>query len=130
MLYYKNNEWHLANEKVRCLRQGVETEHWVGIEGREWWLDFEQKWDDMEIVEFISIISNERQILRLAEINELSIPDGFSEILSDYVKEGKFPSEASHILSGLEAKKENAALKEDLNDAVMELSMLIAMGGA
>ena len=108
LIFYKNGNWHLCSEKVRYIQHGEEITQYVGSEGHDWWVDFEQKWEHTEILEFIPVESpTEEQLNRLEEINELNIPDGFGSMLSNYVENGTFPESFNHPLRKLQAYKEN-----------------------
>lgn len=107
MVFYKNRRWHLCNEKVKYTQNGKEIEQYVGSEGHDWWEDFEQKHEHTEIIEFIPVEPTEEQLIRLEEINELNIPDGFSDMVSNYVKDKIFPESFNHPLRKLQVYKEN-----------------------
>ena len=55
MLYFKNNRWNVSTEKVRYTQHGEEIEQYVGVESHDWWIDFEEKWEHTEIIEFIPV---------------------------------------------------------------------------
>lgn len=107
MIFYKNRKWHMCSEKVRYTQHGKEVEQFVGSEGKDWWLDFEQRHEHTKIVEFIDIVATQKQLERLDEVNQFNIGDGLSAILGDYVEDGVFPDGANHPLAMLELKKEN-----------------------
>ena len=107
MVYFKNNQWHICKEKVKYIQHGKEIEQYVGSEGHDWWVDFEQKWEHTEIIEFMPVEPTLEQLDRLEEINKLNIPDGFGSMLSDYVGNGVFSKSLNHPLRNLQAYKEN-----------------------
>ena len=107
MVFYKNGRWHLCNEKVKYMQNGKEIEQYVGSEGHDWWIDFADKWEHTEIIQFIPVEPTQEQLDRLEEINELNIPDGFGSMLSNYVENGTFPEGVSNPLRNLQAYKEN-----------------------
>ena len=123
MLFYKNGKWHVCSEKVRYIQHDEEIEQYVGSEGHQWWVDFEEKWEHTEIIEFIPVEPTEEQLQRLEEINELRIPDGYGTICSNYVREGIFPEDVNHPLRGLQFKKENITLSNYVLDVDMRLTM-------
>ncbi len=142
MILYKNRKWHMCSEKVRYVQNGEEITQFVGSEGHDWWLDFEQKHEHTEIIEFVDVVATQEQLDRLEEVNQLNIPDGFSSILSDYVGDGVFPEGVNHPLMTLQLKKENeqqgiAISEREINEIIMgvqisdiEIQMLeLQLGG-
>ena len=123
LIFYKNGKWHICTEKVHYTQHGEEITQYVGSEGHDWWVDFEEKWEHTEIIEFIAVEPTEEQVNRLEEINELGIPDGFGTICSNYVREGIFPEGVNHPLRGLQFKKENITLSNYVLDVDMRLTM-------
>ena len=118
-LLYKDSEGlKLAQEKVVYTRNGTEYEQPI-IEDRNWWLDFEQKWEDMKIVRFESIEYTEEQLTRFEEVKGMDLSQN---ILNDYVMEGII-GEGLEILA---LKKENEELKQLLTD----LTEVVLLGGA
>ena len=107
MVFYKNGRWHLCNEKVKYMQNDKEIEQYVGSEGHDWWIDFADKWEHTEIIQFIPVEPTEEQLKRLEEINQLNIPDGFSDMVSNYVKDKTFPESFNHPLRKLQVYKEN-----------------------
>lgn len=116
MVFYKNNEWHISNNKVRFTDGGIESTQYIGSEGMGWWASLEKLHDDIKILEFISVDIESGQVERLKEINELGIKDGHSVVLSDYVGDGLFPSEVNHVLKDLENKKASISQGIELSD--------------
>ena len=108
----------LVKEKVLYKRNGIEYEQPV-VEGRDWWLDFEEKWNDMEIVGFEDIQYTEEQLTRLEEVRDIN--NVSEHILNDYVMEGII-GEGLEILA---LKKENEELKQVLAD----LTETMLLGG-
>lgn len=89
------------------MQNDKEITQYVGSEDKQWWLDFEEKWEHTEIIEFIPVEPTQEQVDRLEEINQLNIPDGFGSMLSDYVENGTFPEGFNHPLRNLQVYKEN-----------------------
>ena len=118
MLYKDSEGLKLAQEKVVYTRNGTEYEQPI-IEDRNWWLDFEQKWEDMKIVRFESIEYTEEQLTRFEEVKGMDLSQN---ILNDYVMEGII-GEGLEILA---LKKENEELKQLLTD----LTEVVLLGGA
>lgn len=125
MLYYKNNEWHICTEKIKYIQNGEELESYIGAEGKQWWVDL----NGIEIVEFIEIEVTYDQIVRLEEVNQLNIGDGFSSILSDYVIDNNFPNGVNHLLRNLQLERENKSIKDKSNsqDMVIEELMFVIL---
>ena len=122
MLYYKDKEWCISTEKVKYIQHGQEIEQYIGAEGKQWWINFAKQWGYTEIIEFITFEPTEEQLARLEEINNLSIPDGYGEICSNYVDNGEFPEELNNPLGSLQLQKENKLIleKQNTQDAVIE----------
>jgi hypothetical protein len=118
LLYKDSGGLKLAQEKVVYTRNGTEYEQPV-IEDRNWWLDFEQKWEDMKIVRFEPIEYTEEQLTRFEEVKGMDLSQN---ILNDYVMEGII-GEGLEILA---LKKENEELKQLLAD----LTEVVLLGGA
>lgn len=122
MIYYKNR-WHMCNEKVKYIQHGEEIIQYVMSEGHDWWIDFEEKWEHTEILEFIAVEPTEEQLGRFEEVIQLNIPEGFGGELSAYVENGIFPEGFSHVLRPLQIEKENANLSNYVLDVDMRLTM-------
>ncbi|HZK01171.1 MAG TPA: hypothetical protein VFC79_14225 [Tissierellaceae bacterium] len=105
MIYYKNNKYHMCEHKVKYIQHGEEITQYVMSEGNDWWVDFEEKWEHTEIIEFIPVEPTEMQLIRFEEINQLNIPEGFSTELGDYVESGIFPEGINHPLKSLRDTK-------------------------
>lgn len=105
MIYYKNG-WHLCNEKVKYKQHDEEIIQYVMSEGHDWWVDFEEKWEHTEIIEFIPVEPTQEQLDRLEEINQLNIPDGFGYECSQYVEFGIFPEGFNHVLRPIQILKQ------------------------
>lgn len=117
MLYYENNNWHLSRYKVIYTDNNEQLKNYVGIGGKQWWKDLAKQHDNINIVKFVEIPVTTKQLERLDTINQLAIPDGHGTIVDDYVMEGKFPDEPSHVLEDLEVtllKAENEILKRQM----------------
>lgn len=108
----------LVKEKVLYKRNGIEYEQPV-VEGRDWWLEFEKKWGDMEIIGFEDIQYTEEQLTRLEEVRDIN--NVSEHILNDYVMEGII-GEGLEVLA---LKKENEELKQVLAD----LTETMLLGG-
>ena len=115
LIFYKNG-WHLCNEKVKYIQHGEEIIQYVGSEGKQWWVDFEQKWDHTQIQEFIPVEPTPEQSARLEEINKLRIPDGFGGELGAYVEHGTFPEGFTHVLRPIQIQTEQLQQDEYLVD--------------
>ena len=127
MVYYKNNQWNMCTEKIKYTQRGDEITQYIGTEGRDWWIEFAEKWEHTEIIEFISVATTGEQLERLDEINQLNISEGFGAELSDYVKFGIFPEGFNHILRPIQILKQQDDQDEYLVDNDFRLS-LIEMG--
>ena len=124
MLYYKNSQWHLCQEKVHYAQHGEEITQFVGSEGHQWWVDFDEKWEHTEIIEFIPVEATQEQLDRFEEINQLNIKEGFGAELSDYVEFGIFPEGFTHVLRPIQILKEQNEQDSYLVDNDFRLSLL------
>ena len=123
MIYYKNG-WHLCNEKVKYKQHDEEIIQYVMSEGHDWWVDFEEKWEHTEIIEFIPVEPTQEQLDRLEEINQLNIPDGFGYECSQYVEFGIFPEGFNHVLRPIQIMKQQDEQDDYLIDSDFRLSLL------
>lgn len=122
MLYKDNVGLKLSDTKVKYIRDGEESEQFVSSEGKQWWLDFAEKWDHTKIIEFVDVEYTDEQLSRFEEIESL---DANEEILNNYVIEGVFPIETDHPLRNLQLQKEN----EELQQRLADLTEVVLMGG-
>lgn len=105
LIFYKNG-WHLCNEKVYYIQHGEEITQYVMSEGHDWWVDFEEKWEHTEIIEFIPVEPTEEQLNRFEEVIQLNIPEGFGAELGNYVEFGIFPEGFNHVLRPIQILKQ------------------------
>lgn len=124
MVYYKNGKWLIANSKVVFRQGGANKEKYVGLEGKEWWLDFARRWNDTEVIEFIDVTPSEDQLVRIENVNNQNIPDGFSYIISDYVQSGKFPMNINNKLRNLQLEDVNQQQGIDISQREIAEIML------
>lgn len=124
MIFYKNGTWHMCQEKIKYIQHGETITQYVGSEGHDWWVDFEQKWEHTDIIEFIPVKPTEEQLSRLEEINSLNIPEGFRELVENYVVNAVFPHGINHPLRDLQIKKENDLSADYMVDLDFRLSSM------
>lgn len=118
-MIYKNKEGiQLATQNVKYLQHGEEKEQIVGSEGEQWWIDFADKWEHTEIIEFVDIEYTNEQLERFEEIKDIAIAEN---ILNDYVINGMI----GEGLALFSLKKENEHLKQTLAD----LTETVLLGG-
>jgi hypothetical protein len=103
--------WHngayleLVPLKVRYIQYGEEIEQWA-LPNKQWWLDFEQKWEHTTIIEFIEVSLTADQLARYEQIKYFQ--DGWTNFYTDYILEGKFPEPV--IIDGKEVTFEGCPL--------------------
>ena len=104
-MLYRNQgrEWAICLYKVKYIQHGEELEQYT--HDKQWWIDFADRWEHTEIVEFIDVAATDEQLARLEEIKH--IPDGFGYECSQYVEFGVFPEGINHPLKTLQTTKEN-----------------------
>ena len=117
----------MCEHKVKYIQHGEEITQYVMSEGRDWWVDFEEKWEHTEIIEFIPVVPTDEQINRLEEVNQLNIKEGFGYECSQYVEFGIFPEGFNHILRPIQIEKQQDEQDGYLIDSDFRLS-LIEMG--
>lgn len=105
LIFYKNG-WRLCSEKVKYIQHGEEIIQYVMSEGHDWWIDFEEKWEHTEIIEFIPVEPTQEQISRYNEVLQLNIPEGFGAELGNYVEFGIFPEGFNHVLRPIQILKQ------------------------
>ena len=123
MLYYKDNRWNISESIVKFTNDGETVEQYIGVEGKQWWLDLEKLHEGIEIIDFTDVDITENQLERLEEVNNLNIKDGHSETLGDYVINGNLPLEVEHILRPLQIVKEQLTQDEYLLDLEFRQTM-------
>ena len=121
MLYKDNGEWKLCSKKITYIENGDEFEKFIGSEGEEWWSKYKSLWG-IDIVSIEEVTYNQEQLDRLDEIKD--IPEGFSDICTDYVINGTFPDGTQHPLRDLQLSKEISRLKDE------NLTLMIALAEA
>lgn len=85
MLSRKDNQFELCPYKVRYTQHGEEIEQWA-LPNKEWWIDFEQRWEHTEIIEFTELELSDEQLARFEEIKYM--PEDFTHIYEEYVLSG------------------------------------------
>lgn len=113
----------MCEHKVKYIQHGEEITQYVMSEGHDWWVDFEEKWEHTEVIEFIDVVANDEQLARFDEISQLNIPEGFNSELSDYVRDGVFPNGINHPLRNLQLQKEQELQDNYLLDLEFRQSM-------
>lgn len=145
MMYYKHNEWHIAETSVRYKDGDQETTKSVGAEGKGWWIELEKLHEDIKVIEFSELKASEVQKKRLEEVNELNIGDGYSSEINGYVMYGVFPDRASHILKDLENRKtkldgilnsmetmnmlQSVIMESKMENATMQMELMTMIAG-
>jgi len=95
----------MSVEKVRYVQHGEEKEQYVGAEGHDWWVDFANRWEHTEIIEFVEAEYTQEQLARFEKIKHMEASE---EILESYVKNGAFPEGIDHPLRNLQIEKDIA----------------------
>lgn len=117
MLFKGKEGLELSQTKVRFIENGVEQEKFVGPEGKQWWLNFAEKWNTN--VKFTDATYTPEQLARFEEVKETDLSEN---VLQDYTENGV----VGKGLEMLVLKKENEELKQLLAD----LSEVVLLGGA
>jgi hypothetical protein len=112
--------WDLAENSVIYLENEVQKEKVVGEEGKEWWAEYAEKWDNISIIEFTELHYEAEQLSRLQEIQKIKT---HHEACEDYVLSGTLPD--IEPFKVLKLQKENTELRELLAD----LTETVLFGG-
>lgn len=128
MLYKENGEWKLSVKKITYIENDEEFEKFIGSEGEEWWNNYKSLWG-INIISMEEIKYTQEQLDRLNEIKD--VPEGFSELCSNYVLNETFPENINHPLRDLQLSKtigklndENFTLMVALAETYEELQIL------
>lgn len=105
MVWHNGTYLELVPLKVRYMQYGKEIEQWA-LPNKQWWLDFEQKWEHTTIIEFIEVPLTAEQLARYEQIKNFQ--DGWTNFYTDYILEGKFPEPV--IIDGKEVTFEACPL--------------------
>ena len=124
MLIKVENEFKLYPWKVKYNQHGKEHEQWA-TPSKEWWMDFAEKWEHTEIIKFTKIELTEEQLYRYEQIKDF-IPDGFTDLCTEYILNGSFPEEIAGPLLKLQILIRNQERKEDI-DTLAETSVYSMM---
>ena len=118
LVYYKNGKYHISNLKVHYIDEHEgEVIKFVGQEGKQWWIDFAENWEDtFELKGFEEVEVTDEQLKRLEKVNELNLQEGIT-LIDEYVLENDLSEvKLGHplyvIKLELEIKKENQALRK------------------
>jgi len=115
MLIRKSRKWQLYPHKVKYVQHGEELEQYA-LPNKQWWIDFADKWEHTEIIEFTEVELTEEQQTRVTEIEELPMSEAFRGICIDYILNGVFPEGINHPLRDLQIQKENQEQGIDLSE--------------
>lgn len=110
MLYKENGEWKLSEKKITYTENDEEFEKFIGSEGEEWWNNYKSMWG-INIISIEEVKYTQEQLDRLNEIKD--VPEGFSDICSNYVLNGTFPEDIQHPLRDLQLSKEISRLNDE-----------------
>ena len=111
MLIRTGNRFELYPHKVKYTQNGETIEQWA-LPSKQWFVDFAEKWEHTEIIEFTKVKLTEEQVERFEEIKNME--SGFESQYSDYILTGDTELEIpnTHPFNLLIMKKENKQLKE------------------
>lgn len=121
VIYYKDGRWNLNPYLVKYNQHGENLEKYT--EDKEWWLDFEEKWDHTEVLEFVDVEYTTEQKERFKQIEHL--PEDFGKTYSDYVKDGSFNDDmpSQHPFNLIRMKYEQSSR----DNYMLEIDMLMTM---
>ena len=115
MVIYENGEYTPCTYRVTLQNRGVEETHYANF--RTHWEDTVAKHDHLTNLNFEEVTFSAEQDVRLQEISELDIPQGFQSQVREYVETGNFPDGYEHPLSDLKLKKEREQHQNDIDEA-------------
>jgi hypothetical protein len=113
MLTKKGSQFQLYPHKVKYTQHGKEQEQWA-TPSKEWWVEFTNKWEHTQIIEFTEVTLTDEQLARFEEIKNM--PEDFTSVYMDYVLDGTFPNEEfpkTHPFMMIKAQKENEQLQAE-----------------
>ena len=119
MLYKENGEWKLCEKKITYIENGGEFEKFIGSEGEEWWNNYKTLWG-IDIISIEEVNYSQDQLERLNEIKD--VPEGFSELCSNYVLNETFPEDINHPLRDLQLSKTLSRLNDENFTLMMALA--------
>lgn len=111
MLINTDDGIKLSEEKVVFEKNGKQEENIVGNEGKNWWLELEEKHDNINIIEFTSITHEKEVLDRFEEIKNENLDFGLAE---KYVIDG----EITEKLFNLKLKKQEQLIA-DLTETIL-----------
>ena len=115
MVIYENGEYTPCTYKVTLQNNGVEDVHYTNF--RTYWEDMVAKHDHLTNLNFEEVTFSAEQDVRLQEISELDIPQGFQSQVREYVETGNFPDGYEHPLSDLKLNKEREQHQNEIDEA-------------
>lgn len=124
MLYLKHGEWALSPLKVKYKQHGEVLEQYTN--DKQWWLDFAEKWDHTEIIEFKEATYSDEQRARLEEVKD--VEEGFEYYAARYALDGIYPNELEveeerlkkHPLRVLQLQNENVSQGQTITESELE----------
>lgn len=122
MIYYKNGKYHISNLKVHYIDEHEgEVIKFIGREGKQWWIDFAEKWKDtFELKGFEEVEITDEQLKRLERVNELNLREGTS-LINEYVVSGDLSEvHLGHDLYVLKLSEENTSNQAMLVEFLFE----------
>ncbi len=125
MLIKRGSRFDLYPWKVNYTQHGQQITQWA-LPSKEWWENFEQKWEHTTIQSFEEVTLTEEQLQRYEEV-KFGIPESFASACVAYILEGTFPEGITHPLRQLEIKKQQDEQDMYLIDQDFRLS-LVEMG--
>jgi len=123
VLIKKDNGLELYPWMVRYRQHEQEIEQWA-IPNKQWWIDFAEKWENTEIIEFVEMNLTGEQLARAREIEQLIIDEGHRDICIDYILDGVFPEGINHPLRNLQLQRESLVRDEYLIDLDFRVSLM------
>lgn len=123
MIYY-DEKFKLAEQQITYIHRDERITKPIGAEGKDWWIEFEKKWQDMKIIEIKPFIPTEEQLKRFEEIKNLP-EEKYADAIC-YMENGEFP-----VIK--EEKKEKETTLDDIQktqmttmEAIADIYMLLA----
>ncbi|MGY0692993.1 hypothetical protein ACW2QC_09420 [Virgibacillus sp. FSP13] len=112
MLQRKGGKWRLYPIRVEYTQHGETIEQWA-VEGKEWWIDFAEKWDHTTVEGFTEVELSDEQIARFEQIKDM--PEDFMDMYVDYILTGSASDDielpTNHPFQVIRLKKENESLR-------------------
>lgn len=108
---------YVHNDKIVCKP--------IGPEGKDWWFAFEQKWQDMKIMEIKPYVPADEKLKRIKVIEDFA--ENENSKVDYYMEHGVFPEDGNEAEEIEDAElKEIKTMQMTTMEAIADIYMLLA----